>query len=87
MINLAKYDSNLIITPNIMVAINYEGTHGYSDRLSSGGLIFPTFIPQYLRIQPWVKVSRNSIGSLFWPPQIRLLTMLWLFEKYTILTP
>ena len=26
-------------------------------------------------------------GSLFWPPQIRLLTMLWSFEKDTILTP
>ena len=24
---------------------------------------------------------------LFWSPQIRLLTMLWLFEKGTILTP
>ena len=24
---------------------------------------------------------------LFWPPQIRLLTMLWSFEKDTILTP
>ena len=23
--------------------------------------------------------SRNSIGGLFWPPQIRLLTMLWSF--------
>ena len=26
-------------------------------------------------------------GGLFWPPQIRLLTMLWWFEKDTILTP
>ena len=33
------------------------------------------------------KGSRNSIGGLFWSPQIRLLTMLWLFEKDTILTP
>ena len=33
------------------------------------------------------KGSRNSMGSLFWPPQIRLLTMLWSFEKDTILTP
>ena len=31
--------------------------------------------------------SRNSIGSLFRPLQIRLLTMLWSFEKDTILTP
>ena len=27
------------------------------------------------------------MGSLFWPPQIRLLTMLWSSEKDTILTP
>ena len=27
------------------------------------------------------------MGGLFWPPQIRLLTMLWWFEKGTILTP
>ena len=27
------------------------------------------------------------MGGLFWPPQIRLLTMLWSFEKDTILTP
>ena len=33
------------------------------------------------------KGSKNSIGSLFWPPQIRLLTMLLSFEKDTILTP
>ena len=30
---------------------------------------------------------KNSIGGLFWPAQIRLLTMLWSFEKDTILTP
>ena len=29
----------------------------------------------------WRKGSRNSIGGLFWPPQIRLLLMLWWFEK------
>ena len=35
----------------------------------------------------WRKGSRSSIGGLFWPPQIRLLTMLWSFEKGIILTP
>ena len=29
----------------------------------------------------------NSIGGLFWPLQISQLTMLWSFEKDTILTP
>ena len=27
------------------------------------------------------------LGGFFWPPQLRLLTMLWSFEKDTILTP
>ena len=38
-------------------------------------------------LDTWRKGSRNSIGGLFLPPQIRLLTMLWSFEKDTILTP
>ena len=38
-------------------------------------------------LDTWRKGSKNSLGGLFWPPQIRLLTMLWWFEKDTILTP
>ena len=38
-------------------------------------------------VNPCILRTRNSIGGLFWPPQIRLLTMLWSFEKDTIFTP
>ena len=35
----------------------------------------------------WFGIGRHKKGKQTWPPQIRLLTMLWSFEKGTILTP
>ena len=56
----------------------------------SGFIEKPGFEPATTGLQGIALIhytTGHSIGGLFWPLQIRQLTMLWSFEKDTILTP